>query len=378
MTEELDGIVIGGTEYDVGGSGAKDDNSQANLNIGDENGNVLAEFKDGHIKTKNFDSRNGVASKIDTASKLIYAEADTLTNGTISIDVPNVRNHYVLSFNAVIKSFESIKIHFGSGSYVEGRLLIDSTNITEYSYPGLSPSSTAHGMNIANYIVVTIKPIRLHYAQLIIASGADVFTKEIAWAGSGNGCECTVVGEFEHCKFSFEGDCFLRDIWCFGDSWTDIWPKFMDDLGYDNLMIDGFSGRGSATAYNSFLKDIKVAKPKGVVWMMGMNDPDSSTSVNSTWQDRFKKVYAKCQKLEIEFIACTICNTPDRNHYFKNEIIKGFGCRYIDLAKELGATEKNGIGYTGLMTSDGVHTINAGSLMTALTVIRNISFIQKK
>lgn len=58
MAEILDGIVVGGTEYDVG-NGAKDDSSQANLNIGDENGNVLAEFKDGHIKTKNFDSRTG-------------------------------------------------------------------------------------------------------------------------------------------------------------------------------------------------------------------------------------------------------------------------------------------------------------------------------
>ena len=34
-----------------------DDDSLANLNIGDPQGNVIAEFKDGHIKTQNFDSR---------------------------------------------------------------------------------------------------------------------------------------------------------------------------------------------------------------------------------------------------------------------------------------------------------------------------------
>lgn len=63
MAETLDGIVIGGTEYDIGGGGGmvKDDDSQANLNIGDENGNVIVQFKDGHIKTKNFDSRNASA-----------------------------------------------------------------------------------------------------------------------------------------------------------------------------------------------------------------------------------------------------------------------------------------------------------------------------
>lgn len=62
MAEQLDGIVIGGTEYEVG-SGNDDtcvlpDDSTADLNIGDPNGNVLAQFKNGHIKTKQFDSSN--------------------------------------------------------------------------------------------------------------------------------------------------------------------------------------------------------------------------------------------------------------------------------------------------------------------------------
>lgn len=60
MAETLDQIVVNGTEYDVGGGGSSvmDDDSSADLNIGDEAGNVLAQFKDGHIKTKNFDSSN--------------------------------------------------------------------------------------------------------------------------------------------------------------------------------------------------------------------------------------------------------------------------------------------------------------------------------
>ena len=47
-----------------------DDDSQANLNIGDQQGNVIAQFKDGHIKTKNFDSsqQNGGNSSIIIAA----------------------------------------------------------------------------------------------------------------------------------------------------------------------------------------------------------------------------------------------------------------------------------------------------------------------
>ena len=48
-----------------------DDNSSADLNICDEEGNVLVQCKDGHVKTKNFDSSNiikDVEVKSDTSS----------------------------------------------------------------------------------------------------------------------------------------------------------------------------------------------------------------------------------------------------------------------------------------------------------------------
>ncbi len=94
MAETLDGVVVGGTEYNIGSSGGGnvstlDDDSEANLNIGDENGEVLAEFKGGHVKTKNFDSRNAggtvgdVAIKdyfIDLKDKTIYLYGDSISS----------------------------------------------------------------------------------------------------------------------------------------------------------------------------------------------------------------------------------------------------------------------------------------------------------
>lgn len=56
MGKTLNSIILRGVEYEIG-NGAKDDNSEADFNISDENGNILAQFKNGHIKTKDFDSR---------------------------------------------------------------------------------------------------------------------------------------------------------------------------------------------------------------------------------------------------------------------------------------------------------------------------------
>lgn len=83
----LGGVVIGGTEYDIGGSGgggvmSTDDESSANLNIGDEAGNVIAEFRNGHIKTKNFDSSKVSESGNWLKGKTVAIFGDSIsTNG---------------------------------------------------------------------------------------------------------------------------------------------------------------------------------------------------------------------------------------------------------------------------------------------------------
>lgn len=58
-------INVNNVSYEIGNSSpttmsnieVQNDDSVSDLNIGDENGNVIAQFKEGHIVTKNFDSR---------------------------------------------------------------------------------------------------------------------------------------------------------------------------------------------------------------------------------------------------------------------------------------------------------------------------------
>ena len=55
---DSNGKVIAGASPSSCGMNVISDLSQADLRIGDEDENALVEFKDGHIRTKYFDSRN--------------------------------------------------------------------------------------------------------------------------------------------------------------------------------------------------------------------------------------------------------------------------------------------------------------------------------
>lgn len=62
-------INVNNVSYDISGSSlssasnieVQNDDSMSNLNIGDENGNIICQFKEGHIITKNFDSRENIS-----------------------------------------------------------------------------------------------------------------------------------------------------------------------------------------------------------------------------------------------------------------------------------------------------------------------------
>ena len=60
------------------------ENSDSDLDVADENGNVLARFKDGHIKTKNFDSEK-VATKEEFSKIKFVAFGDSITDSDTSI-----------------------------------------------------------------------------------------------------------------------------------------------------------------------------------------------------------------------------------------------------------------------------------------------------
>ena len=112
-----------------------------------------------------------------------------------------------------------------------------------------------------------------------------------------------------------------------------------------------------------------------------MNEPDTSTEINSEWKTTLDKVISLCSENGIELILCTIPNVRGgavddtdisnaRNHSFKNEWIRNSGYRYIDFCKAVGADD-NVNWYDGMLSSDGVHPDVLGAEVLASKFIQD-------
>ena len=106
---------------------------------------------------------------------------------------------------------------------------------------------------------------------------------------------------------------------------------------------------------------MKIKNPKYVVWALGMNDGDSTTSINENWKTCVDEVIEYCDDNGIEIILATIPNTPVINNSLKNEYIKSSGKRYVDYARAVGATSVGSTWYNGMLHTDNVHPTELGA-----------------
>lgn len=318
-------------------------------------------------------------------SKLPYlkatADSVSLNNNLEISNVPNLKTWHSISFRANIEKFGKIRISHGEQNYAGGIVEIDNTNIYTYRYPDLALQSTVpHKLTFKDYITVNIKiDDEVHSANLIITTNSGYFKKKIPW----NGCKANVIikelqeGKYKSAVLTIGGIGLLKDIWVFGDSYSDTWPVSMHSIyNFSNYMLDAYSGRDSATAYTSLINDLKIGTPKFLVWMMGMNDADSDESVNSSWLSTFNKLKDLCKNNGIILIPCTIPNVPKRNMVFKNDIIKKSDFPYIDIAESLGASSKDSTWFEGLLGEDRVHPSDLGKITIAEVLYTEFSLIQ--
>lgn len=308
----------------------------------------------------------------------LYARVASLgSSGSVSIaKTPQTRNGYIIGVAMGISEMGKVRIDKGDVEWRAGIIEIDQTNL--YVYNPISPSSTPtqypHGLTIADFLNVQIElPLNAarigsaHYAGKvrIITNSTQSFEQEIPWMGcSGNVKLTAISGSYTDVELMMNGLAFTKEIWLFGDSYVDFWCPYASAIGAYNFMIDGKSGRQADEAYQSLVNALEVGKPKAVVWAMGMNNGDSG-SVNTSWLDVFNKVKALCEKKGIQFIPCTIPNTPTVVNYYKNEVIKNSGLFYVDIAKAVGADQISASWYSGLLSQDNTHPTEKGSIVIA-------------
>ena len=281
-----------------------------------------------------------------------------------------------LSFDSFTYLIIGQGLNTDGGQYV----VIDDTNVNFIRYMNGSERSYTvgvHGLNIANNISVIFNVDDNKVSTLRIASNGGIYENEI-WSDT----LAVVDTPFFKCgtrsngSFRFTSSEYNKSIWIFGDSYVSLnaenrWIYHMEKLCGKVALVDGYAGRNSYYAFESFAESIDRGNPSIVIWAMGMNDKDSG-SVNSKWKEYTEKVIAICKKRNIEVILCTIPCTPTVDNSYKNAYIKSTGCRYIDFAKSVNGESFGSTWFDDMLSNDNVHPSEKGAFALAMQAMIDV------
>lgn len=289
-------------------------------------------------------------------------------------EIPDSKNYYGIGCVFNTQQMGTIKIYKSQNDYCRGEINIDATNITEFGNGG-EETIIPHGLTITDGLVVSIVKGTTNTSITLTNTAGEKVTKQLSkWIGCKGGIIkfISISGTYTNITLSHSGTWIDKDTWIFGNSYTDFWPSKCYANGGTNFYLDGYSGRSAQGGYDSLLLALKYGKPKRIVWMLGMNNPDTEIAVNESWNNIFNELKELCAIMNIQLIPCTIPNVPERIHTFKNQIIRNSGLPYIDISSVLGANEKGSNWFSGLLSSDNVHPTGLGSEIIANTIIAGV------
>ena len=325
---------------------------------------------DDYIKEIIKDITNAKTPKYDNVYK------DSLSDGgeLELTEIPDSKNYYGIGCVFNTQQMGTIKIYKSQNDYCRGEINIDATNITEFGNGG-EETTIPHGLTITDGLVVSIVKGTTNTSITLTNTAGEKVTKQLSkWIGCKGGIIkfISISGTYTNITLSHSGTWMYKDTWIFGNSYTDFWPSKCYANGGSNFYLDGYSGRRAQGGYDSLLLSLKYGKPKRIVWMLGMNNPDTEIAVNESWNNIFNELKELCAIMNIQLIPCTIPNVPERIHTFKNQIIRNSRLPYIDISSVLGANEKGSNWFSGLLSSDNVHPTGLGSEIIANTIIAGV------
>lgn len=296
---------------------------------------------------------------------------------------PDTWKRYTIGFHASLDQEWDGRIQLlGYRQFNTGRIEVDSTNVYFYNTNSQSAEpvrTVAHELTLGQFISIIIKQNNYsnYDCDIIISTQSGQFSNSSVanyWNSAGGTyftAKC-LSGSCQNVKITFSID--NRKVWLFGDSYLDYISRNIQASSKEyitNLVLDGFPGRTSASALQSLQLSLQIAVPEVLVWALGMNDPDSSSSINTSWKSNLDQVVTYCKKYNIELVVVTIPTTPTNNNNSKNEFIRNSSFRYVDVAKAVGASD-TGVWNTGLLSSDNIHPTNAGAKVIWATYLASI------
>ena len=280
----------------------------------------------------------------------------------------SIKRDKVVSFTCDFSTFGSLEVGLAdiSGNN-EVALMIDRTTV-KVKKSGTERTGTNHGMTLSEKISVVLIQRVNNKINYEISSNGEKYSGEITQNNYITKPYFT-VSDMTVSNVDFSTTCrdIHNNIWLFGDSYfsygTNRWMYYLIENGYsDNCLIDGYPGESSTYSIPSLKSYIGLAKPKIIVWCVGMNDgSDDDSAPSSTWLNAINEVLYICNQFEITPILATIPTVPSINHEKKNEWIRNSGYQYIDFAKAVGA-QSDGTWFTGMLSSDNVHPTISGAM----------------
>ena len=245
----------------------------------------------------------------------------------------------------------------------------------------------AHGLDISGKIKVTVASAYDKATVTVETENGRFVSDEFTWLGS-NG-EVFVKSEnaaLANVRFSWDCTDYAKDIWFMGDSLFDSsglimptgWTRFAIEAGHTNACWFGYGGRKTEAALEDFKNALKYDTPTYAVWCMGANNQDSSTAVNSAWKKATDEFLAICEENGITPILATIPNSQNRINYYKNQVVKNSGYRYIDFSAAVGAndTPETSAWTEGYLYTDGLHPTTLGAQAMYNEVIKAVPEIK--
>lgn len=326
-------------------------------------------------------------------SYMEHTSANVAANAMMTIPNSNImynKKNCSYDFFANFETFTSVKIGHGTTSLGSSYVEINADNVTVYQSNGSSAIAIATyphtlGERFSDFIAVNIHVYNqaIPNAKLTIRTNGGQFIQDnILFVGSRGAVFAQPGSAMTNAKLSYAMHDLKQDIYIFGDSYISLndinrWPYHVMDAGYNKFMLCGYPGAPANTIYPSIEAIVKLARPKFVVWALGMNDPDNVDSVNTSWLTVLEQVKALCADIKCELILATIPNTPTNINYYKNEEVKRSGYKYIDFAKAVNAENIGAEWYTGMLNpTDHVHPTQIGARTLAMRVLLDLPEIE--
>lgn len=281
----------------------------------------------------------------------------------------NIMGNKKFVFSGNIETIGTLSLGHGTKTNTTSSWIdVDSSSIVVHN--NLNTSQTIlHNLTLKNNLQVVIEQGKEYKAKITLTSNGVRFTTEQEWYGNiGSIFVESSRTSLTNCVASWTCADYSADIWAYGDSYFGMennarWVKHLISNGYaKNVLLDGYPGRNSENARYSLEKALTHGRPKYILWCMGMNNPDNDDSVNNSWNVHFNYVKEFCESNGITLISATIPNCPNQNNYYKNEIVRNSGLRYIDFAKAVGAEDKASAWYDDMLSSDNIHPNISGAI----------------